>query len=164
MPSGLGFPEVPERSGELHAQFLQPRDGVRALAEISLHQIRVHVVVGVVHVQVESVVHADVVELFLLNGGVNAKRPHAHVGRAARGTSLFQKNGTEAHFPHRDSRRKSGGTSRHDDNIRFQFFHVCTPFNPSVNPSQRQSPRTLSARNRFSTSLRRSEPGQPPPP
>ena len=87
MPGGLGFLEVAEGAGKFHAHLLQPFDGIGALVKIGLHQVLVHPVVSVLHVHLQRLFHADVIEGSPLDLGVDTQRAHAHVGSAAGGAA-----------------------------------------------------------------------------
>ena len=91
--------------------------------EVGLHQILVHMVVGVLHVHVEGVLHAQVVELGPLDAGVDAHGAHAHIGSAAGGAGLFQQDGFQPPLAQGDGGGQTGGAAGYDDNIGGQGFH-----------------------------------------
>ena len=123
MPGGFGFLEVAEGAGEFHAHLLQPFNGVGTLVEVSLHQILVRPVVGVFHVHLNGLVHAQVVEGGLLDLGVDAQRAHAHVGSAAGGAGFLQDHSLHTLLARGDGSGQTGGAAGHDDDIGFDGFH-----------------------------------------
>ena len=72
MPGGCGFLEITEGACKFHAHILQPFDGFRGFVEIGLHQILIHLEMGITHVFIQRFLHCDIVEHSLLDLGVNA--------------------------------------------------------------------------------------------
>ena len=115
-------------SGEpLHPHVFQPVDGVAGLEIVLAHKARIGSPVDEVHVLAIGLARGDADHVLLLEPGLYAQRPHAHIGRPAGGVPLLKSDHAGTVLRGRDSRSETAKTGSDYDHIRVLLLHCRTP-------------------------------------